>query len=325
MEEQGGKFTDRWKRLRQTSGFKNSMLLLVFIAISTLFWFIMALNDSAQDSFNVGIEIYNKPDSVTFISDFPEKVHVTVRDKGTSLWRAQLKQPVLQIDYREFASDGVVRLTMADLQTSLKNLFGPSSQIISVSIDSLRLEYTSNKGKKVPVIADCTVIPASGNILEGEIILEPSSVFIFGEQKILDTVNYITTEPLVIRDVSETTTIEVKLQRLKKAIAKPSTVKVIAPIEPLVMKEALVTISTLNVPKSESLLLFPSRVPVKYFVAMSRLSDDEDNNIQLIVDYNDLRENPSRNKLQVKVDKYPDRLKNLQLEADSVEFAIVRQ
>ena len=78
----------KWKQLKKTSSFHDAVLFLIFVAISALFWFILALNDSAQDNFNVKIQITNVPDTVTFISDIPEKVHVSVRDKGTNLWRS---------------------------------------------------------------------------------------------------------------------------------------------------------------------------------------------------------------------------------------------
>lgn len=313
----------KWKEVAKTSGFRNAMLFIVFICISTLFWFILALNDSAQDSFNVGLHVYNKPDSVTFISDIPERIHVGVRDKGTSLWRAAMRKPVLHINFKDYASDGILRLTPADFQNSLKNLFGPSSQIISVSIDSLRLVYTTNKGKRIPVDINCQVYPASGSIMSKPATSDPSFVYVYGEKNVLDTIHAVKTDFFEIKGISETTVEKINLQKIKNAKIEPDEVSVTVSIEPLVMKEALITVSTINVPEKESLLLFPSKVPVKYYVAMSRLEEDEDQNIELIVDYNDLA-TTTGGKLNVKVGRFPDRLKNLHLSVDSVEYAIVK-
>lgn len=300
------------------------MLFLVFICVSALFWFILALNDSAQTHFNVSLKINNRPDSVTFISDVPEKIHVTVSDKGTNLWRnGYLKHPSVSIDFKEYSNDGVLRYSYNDLINSLRETFGGSATITSVSLDSLQLFYTTNPGKRVPVYVSCHVYPAVGSTMEGSVQATPGSVSIYGDKEVLDTIRYVSTEPITLRDISETTDMEVKLRRIKNTKVEPSKVVLTIPIEPLVRKQAMVTLETKNVPEGEELLLFPSKVPVEYYVAMSRLNDDEDQNIHLIVDF--LNVNDSKNnKLKVEVASFPDRLKNLTIQTDSVEYAVVK-
>ena len=126
-----------------------------------------------------------------------------------------------------------------------------------------------------------------------------------------------------MKDVSETTSVEVELRKIKGARIMPSMVKVTVPIEPLVRKEAMITITAVNVPNGESLLLFPSKVPVDYYVAMSRLSDNDDDDIELQVDYNDIARSSS-SRLHVETVRFPDRLRNVNLKSDSVEYTIVK-
>lgn len=314
---------EKWKRLKHTSAFHDLVLFLVFVAISTFFWIILALNDNAQGSYNVKVAINNCPDSVTFISDIPEKLHVTVRDKGTSIWRNHYRHPTMNINFREYADAGELRYSKNVIITSLKSIFGSSAQIVSISLDSLYLEYTSNKGKRVPVVVDADVSAASGSIIEGFTKASPSNVLVYGDQKVLDTIHKVRTERLILSDLSENTTVEVHLRKISDARILPSKVNVTVPVEPLVKKKASITITPVNVPHGESLLLFPSKVPVEYYVAMSRLNDDDDPEIELEVDFKAIP--PSHNgKLHVRVARYPDRLKNLSLINDSVEFTIVK-
>lgn len=289
-----------------------------------MFWFILALNDSAQDHFNVNLRIVNCPDTVTFISDVPEKIHVAVSDKGTNLWRnGYLKHPTVNIDFKEYSSDGVLKYSYNDLITSLRESFGGGATITSVSLDSLQLYYTTNPGKLIPVLVRCQVFPASGSIQNGSVKATPGSVQVFGRKEVLDTIHFVSTEDITFREISETTEMEVKLSRLKDARAIPDKVVLTVPIEPLVRKEAMVTVEAINVPKGEEILLFPSKIPVEYYVAMSRLNDDEDSNIHLVVDFDDVK-NAKDGKLHVEVQQYPDRLKNLKLHTDSIEYALVK-
>lgn len=314
----------RWKNLKASSGFHNVVLFLEFVAVSALFWMILALNDSAQNNFNVKVTFTNVPDTVTFISDIPEKIHVSVRDKGTNLWRnGILRHPTLSINFKEYGDNGVLRFTKNDMLSSLKSVFGSSAQITALSTDSIHLVYTTNKGKRVPVLVNAKIMPASGSIQEGVVKCVPSYVLVYGEQDVLDTIYKVETEMLDLQDLSETTQIESNLKKINGARILPSQVKVTVPIETLVKKEALITITPTNVPKGESLLLFPSKVPVQYYVAMSRLGDDDDPSIELQVDYDQISESVS-GRLHVEVVRYPDRLQNLSLKNDSVEYTIVK-
>lgn len=314
----------KWIEFKSSTTFHDAVLFLIFVVVSALFWLILALNDSAQEGFNVKVQITNVPDTVTFISDIPEKIHVNVRDKGSNLWRSGfLRHPAMAVDFKEYASKGVLRFSSADIMASLKATFGGTAQITSVSIDSLRLEYTLNKGKRVPVIVVSTIYPASGSTIEGDLRTFPSSVYVYGDNSVLDTIHRVYTLPVELKDISETTEMEVSLRKIRDARIVPSVVKLVVPIEPLVRKEAMVTVTAVNVPANESLLIFPSKVPVDYYVAMSRLNDDDDASIELEVDYDDISQSKST-KLPVRVVRYPERLQKFSLKTDSVEYTVVR-
>ncbi|MDE6095772.1 MAG: YbbR-like domain-containing protein [Muribaculaceae bacterium] len=324
MDINSGEVKAKWKNLKASSGFHNVVLFLEFVAVSALFWLILALNDSAQNNFNVKVAFTNVPDTVTFISDIPEKIHVSVRDKGTNLWRnGILRHPTLSINFKEYADAGVLRFTKNDMLSSLKTVFGSTAQITALSTDSIHLIYTTNKGKRVPVIVDAKIMAASGSIQEGEPKCVPTNVLVYAEQDVLDTIYTVETEILDLQDLSETTQIDANLKKIRGARILPSQVKVTVPIEPLVKKQALITITPANVPKGESLLLFPSKVPVQYYVAMSRLGDNDDPSIELQVDYDQIAHSSS-GRLHVSVVRYPDRLLNLSLQNDSVEYTIVK-
>lgn len=313
---------EKWREFKRTSGFHDVVLFFIFVAISSMFWVILALNDSAQDSFNVRISITNCPDTVTFISDLPEKMHVTIRDKGSQLWRSKYRKPTVNINFKEYASNGVLAYGHSDLVTGLKSAFGQTAQIISMSADSLHLDYTTNPGKRVPVVINRRITAASGSVIEGNLKAMPANVLVYGEKSVIDTVHKAVTEMIVQNNLAETTTVEVKLSRIKDVRIIPSSIKVMIPVEPLVRKSALVTITAVNVPANESLLLFPSKVPVEYYVAMSRLNDDEDANIEVIADFNKLGHHTS--KIGLELVRYPERLQNLALVNDSVEYTVVR-
>jgi len=311
---------EKWESLRKSANFHNVLVYLAFVVVVTLFWFMMALNDSVQKSYDVRININGVPDSVTFISVPPERMHVTVRDKGTSLLRRGT--PSININFREFADDGIFRFSKADLNAALKTTFGNSAVISSVSLDSLRLAYTSLKGKRVPLRVLADVSAASGNVIAGAPFSEQKAVLVFSTRDVLDTVMSVQTVRIVRRNLKETAEVEAKIVPIPGARVEPASVKITIPVEPLVSEESTVTVVARNVPKDISLLLFPSKVNVRYFVPMSHFGD-EDPGIEVWVDYDDTSLVGTK-KLPIRIGNHPAKVKNITLMTDSLEYTIVK-
>lgn len=312
-----------WRRFKNSARFHNVLMFIVFVAIATIFWFIIALNDSVTRTFIVRLDIQNVPDTVTFITDPPADIHVTVRDKGTNILRSGVvKNPVVNINFRDYARDGIFRLSSADLSAELKADLGGISQISSSSIDSLRIFYTDQPGKRVPVIVQSDVSAASGYIIPGAPTSIKRSVLIFSYKDEIDTVHKVLTQRLVRKDLSKTSEFSVKLVPIKNVKIVPDMVDVKVSVEPLVQKECYVPIEIENLPQHVGLLLFPNKVPVSFYVPMSKFND-ETPSIRVCVDYNDTHLT-SGARIPIRIDNHNSGLVNVTLKSDSVEYTIVK-
>lgn len=303
---------------------RNVLLYLGFVAVATIFWFFMALNDNIQSSFDVAIKLYNVPDSVTFITDAPASIHVNVRDKGTSLMRnGMLRHPKLHVDFREFASDGVLRFSPSDLYAAMRATFGPSAQISSMSIDSLRLLYTTNPGRRVPLTVVADVTAATGYVIAGRPRCSNASVLLYYNDPDADTITRVYTEKIRKRDLKASETVSVRIRPIAGVKVEPATVKVTIPVETLVKKRSTIPVKVINVPANQSLLIFPANVEVTYFVPLSRFNDPTPD-ITIVADYTNLPTTPGRS-MPISVTAYPPVCTNVTLLTDSVEYTIIRQ
>lgn len=318
------KTKEQWKGLKSSSRFHNAMLYLSFVAVATLFWFILALNDNVTETVDVRLRIANVPDTVTFINDPPKEFHVTLRDKGTNLLRNGIvSHPQVDLNFRDFANNGVFRFSKSDMNSALKARFGTSAQITSTSIDSLYLRYTTGKGRRMPVVVRSDVSAANGYILSGPVEPLTRAVMVYSYPEVLDTMSRVYTEVLSRRNLSETSVYVVKLCNIPNAKIEPNQIEVRIPVEPMVKKESMVTIHAKNVPAGESLLLFPSRVLVSYFVPMSLFNSDLIP-IDIAVDYNDTKTTRG-DRIPVRIYDYADYIANVELRADSVEYTLVKE
>lgn len=313
----------KWRSIRRSAWFHDVLVYLAFVVVACIFWFIIALNDNVSRTFRVALHFENVPDSVTFISDPPQYMSVTVRDKGSNILRSGfLKHPGVHFNFKDFASKGILRLSHADITSALKTSFGAAVQVSAVSLDSLRLLYTTERGRRVPVVVRVNVSAASGYIISGPPVAIERSVLLYSFGSQADSVRHVYTEMLSRDDLSSTTTYKVAIQSIPNVKIVPDAIEVEIPVEPLVRKEGLANVEVINVPKGESLLLFPNKVPVEYYLPMSQFSRD-DVEITATVDYFDiLRTAGSR--LPLSMGTSPAYVINPVLKADSVEYTVVK-
>lgn len=314
--------TKRWKGIKASSGFRNFLIFLIFIVLSTFFWLIIAMNDSAQGTFDVRINIIGVPDSVTFINDPPASIHLTVRDKGTRLFRAQMQKPKLNINFRDFASGNTLRFSHSDLNGALKSIFGPSAQIITTSLDSLMLSYSKEPGKRVPIVVNTNVQAASGKVISGIPSSNVKSVLLYSTTVDLDTISHVYTKTLVRRKLKETAEVEISIRPIKGVKIVPARVKITIPVEPLVKKTAMIPIHIRNAQQGYSILLFPDNVEVSYFVPMSRFNDKIED-FEISADFSQANASSS-GKQAVKIERTPAGVFNASLKIDSVEYTIIK-
>jgi len=314
----------RWNELKKSSRFHNFLLFLLFVAIATLFWFIMLMNDNVEDTFTLRLNIYNKPDSLTYINEPPTKISVTVRDRGTQLLRNGFgRSSTFDLNFREFAYDGLLRVSNTQLYAAIRNRFGGSAQILSMSVDSLHIEYTSLPGKRVPIDVNAEVSASLGNVISGKPSLSQNYVTVYStNHRLLDTITRVFTEKVVLDNLSETSTFSAKLLPIPGARITPGAIQIKIPVEALVNKTFAVNVTPVNVPPESNMLLFPATVELEGYIPMSRFNHGV-SGISVEANYDDAV-SAAGNKIAVRLTHLPSYMTNVVLKTDSVEYTIVK-
>lgn len=312
---------EQWHGVRTKEGFHRAILFICFVLVSSLLWIILSLNDNVTQTFDVRVKIENVPDSITFINDPPSMVHVTVKDKGTNLVRnGWLNKLHVNFNFRDFAENGIFHVSRTDFSTALKSAFGNSAQIASSSVDSLYMRYTSEKGRRVPVVVIADITTAPGFIMASSPEPSEKGVLIYSDSNMGDTITRVYTQPVGFRNLENTTEVEVAIRPIAGTKIVPSKVKVKIPIEPLVKKESMVTITIDKMPEGQTLLLFPNMVRVEYYTPMSLYNSDLVP-VDVSVDFQDVDKYKGNN-LPLRVTTLSDYVEGVKVLEDSVEYAL---
>lgn len=299
-------------------------MFLVFVVIATIFWFITALNESVSQSYEVQFSIRNIPDSVTFITDPPADFHVSLRDKGTNILRSGVfKNPVIDVNFEDYARNGVFRISASDLNAEIKADIGSNASISGISIDSLRLYYTDQPGRRVPIVVQSDLTAASGYVISGSPTPVKGSVLAYSIRDEADTLRRVYTKKVVKKDLSQSIVVTVPIIAPANVKLIPSEIEVRINVEPLVRKETYIRVDVDNLPVGEGLLLFPNSVPVSFYVPMSRFNDDSFP-IRVYVDYQDTYKTPGSRIPLYLVDSSGSII-NPTLSTDSVEYTLVKK
>jgi len=317
-------YTKLKEDLRTTTG-RNVLTFLVFLLISTIFWFLMALNDEIQEDYKVPLRLEGFPQNMTIISGNVPTVSVTIKDKGSALAKfAWGSKPVLKLRYDEFSrpNDYHLLLSEAQLNSAMRGIFGTSASIVAIRPDSLHLYYTTNPGIPVKVVVDADITTLPQYEAFGAPKISTDSVMLYSNLKERLQIKELPTAPISLSRLSDTTTVEVSILVPEGMKAVPSKVKVSFPIEPLVTKNRRLKIESTNVPEGIRLIPFPAIVEATYLLPKSTYSAGN-STLRATVDYNDIK--PGQKTIPVKLTGVPPYYQSARISIPEVEFLIEQE
>lgn len=310
--------------LLHSSQGKDMLVFLMFLLVSYVFWLLLTLNNEVQEDVSVRLEITEIPDSVTIISDIPQTMAVSVRDKGSTLARYLWGgTPSLKLPFKDYATpNNRFVVTETEIDSRLRSLFGQSSQIISAKPDSISTYFTTQPGRKVKLMLRVEAHPSLQCVISGPITASADSVTIYSVNDLPATIKSAETQPVVRTDLSDTTWVETRVQPITGTRIVPDHVRVCIPVEPLIAKTRTIPVNIVDVPEGLDILTFPSKVKISYLIPMSLYSVDTELGYAM-GDYESLTTGSGRApKLALHPAGLPDFYHNVSLDTDSVEYII---
>lgn len=311
--------------LLHSSRGRDMLLFLLFLVISFIFWLLLTLNNEVQEDIKVPVALTSVPDSVTLISSMPGAVNVSVRDKGSSLVRYVWgRVPTMNIDFNDYVKDeNRMILNETELNGRLRSFFGNGVQIVSVKPDSINLFYTSAPGRKAGVVINADIKPNYQYIISGNLMMNVDSVRLYSINPLPAKLTTVQTAPIVLTDLRDTTTVEVRIAPIAGVRIIPDRISVTVPVEPLISKRQIIPIEVRNIPAGMGMITFPSKIEASYLVPMSSYNEARPD-IKAYVDYSSALDG-SPSKLPVAVSYHTDAYRNLSFTPDSVEYVIERK
>lgn len=303
---------------------REFLVFLFFLSVAFLFWYLMTMNHEYEMKYKVRLELKHLPENLIVIEPLEKEMTVVLKDKGDKLveYKARGKMKTLAIDYRQHANiKGHTAIYGAELNKLLSAGLASSTEIVSVSLDTLQYYIADARGVKLPVRWQGVVEADKQHAIE-QVRVVPDSVVVYAAPQVRDTLTAVYASPVRLLGLADSVDQVIDLIAGKRGIRyEPSTVVLSAAVSPYVTKTVQVPIEGYMFPYGQQLKTFPSRVNVSFRVSLSDFRDVSDEDFKIRVRHSQLSDNAS-GKVQLAIDEKPDNVSDVIIEPNEVDYLI---
>ena len=297
---------------------REFLIFLFFLGLSGTFWLLMALNETYDRDIPVPVKLVNVPKNVVITQNVSDTIDVMIRDKGFTLLAYTYTnriQPVT-IDFESYAnkSTGTGKVSLADLQRLIYLRLYSSSKISAI-------KYGQSRQFPIRITG---LVEAGKSYYISRIKFQPSKVTVYASKRVLDSIQWVTTETLSLRHIEDTISRDVLLHTIKGAKIMPQKVRMTIYPDILTEESIEVPIVAVNMPTGKMLRTFPSKVKLSFTVGGSRFRNIRPEQFMVVADYNDIANHLS-DKCPIKLRQFPDDILRPKLQMSQVDYLVEQQ
>lgn len=303
---------------------KDVLSFLLFFLMSSIFWFVNALDKNREISIRVPLQLINLPKEVTVTNNLPEYITVDIKDVGVNLFtysNKKIKPLNISLTNYRFNKQGQIQIDAGTLNRYLQSYLLQSTQIISFRPDTLLIEYEKLFGKKVPVKMKASIDTKHQFMIDGDIIINPAFVNVYGPEQILDTLRWVETEIIELNNLSDTAFLNLKIKPVPFIRPEVNSVKIIVPVAMFTEKNIELPVEAINLPNHQKIKSFPAFVKASVNIAITDFQHFKNSDIQVYIDYNEIKDSKSP-KYNLKINNKNSHINNIRLTPSEVEYIL---
>lgn len=299
---------------------KDVLSFLLFVVLASAFWFVNALDKERETEINIPVRFAGLPQNISVTNDLPSEILVVVKDQGKHLFgysRANITALTIDLS-RTFYEKGEIIITPDQIRGKLSRFLLPSTEILEIKPDSLLIQYEKLSVKTLPIEFVSSLELAHQYVLSDDIHLSPAKITVFGPQSVLDKLKVIKTETVELKNLSDSVTLNCKLQPVKSVKFAANETKVNIFVEMFTEKKMQLPVTVINCPAFITVRTFPAFVNVVLNVGMSHFNSVHPDDIAVIFDYNEMVNGAAKQKL--KINNKTSYISNVRIEPSEIEY-----
>ena len=263
---------------------RDILTFLLFVALAAAIWYGHAMQSVRNTRVPVLIQYTGKPGTIGLGgSGLPDTVMIEVRDAGSRLNTYHREPLRLTIDLRQYihGEKGTIHVPSDALRRSISDLLQGTSSLIATTPDEISCPYFTEQERTVQVVLNGTLTPAAEYQFVSQPKLGRKTIKIYGQDKVLNTIDTVYTQAVELTDLMDTTNMRVALAIPQGVRAEVDSVDLQILTERFTEKKFILPIHAVGVPEGRHMRLFPQTVEVYVRVGISHFAQVQPEDIRV--------------------------------------------
>lgn len=315
-------FRNIWNKVKAFFVARDALTFLVFLFVSTAFWFVHALDRVRETQITLSLSYVGIPGNVLFTEETPSTVTIKIKDEGKNLFAYRKnKLPIITFDLSEsFVNEqGKVLITKEEIRKKISMLISGTTDVLAINPDTIALNYIKQSQKEVPVKIVATLLPARQYMIRDTLLLN-EKVLLFGMVSQLADIHEISTQNLIYSEIKDSTKLMLPLQIPQGIRAGVDKIECVVIAEKFTEKKMRINIEPINFPPDINVRIFPAEAEVTCNIPLSEFSSLQPDDIKVYIDYHNVKKNTAQVELSAESDK--NYINKIKLYPSEVEFLL---
>lgn len=279
------------KKTKILKNSRKSKLLIIFLAVSFLFWMLIKLSKEYTTVIQLNINYINLAKGKILQKEPDKLLDVVVKTYGFNLIKYRLYKRSVTIDLKSVRKKkGLIYYQLSgDLLPEIQQQIAADVEVIAVQPDTLYYHLGISKTKKILVVPKISIQYQTGYNLLGDLKIEPNFVSVSGPEAVVDTITVISTKPIKLTDINAPFEVKIPILTLDNTTnIRYSVNKVVVSgrVDKFTEARLKLPFEIRNLPKSKKITTFPDLVEVVFHVGIADYNKINKNDFKISCDYN---------------------------------------
>ena len=303
---------------------KKVRLFFIFLLLSFFFWFLSKLSKEYTTTIPFQTTFTHQPKDKNIFTNDQQTISITLKSTGFDLLKNTFKKSV-SIDLSNSKNkNGKAIINLKEQFPKIQEQFGNRVQIIRIEPEILEFDYGKLNTKKVKVIPNLSLNYKSGYYLSEPLKIKPDSIVISGPKEIIDTIQYISTNKIILNDLQsdfekELIPVKPKNKNIKYNLEQ---IKVFGKVEKNTEGEITLPIHIIGT-NGTNVKTFENQVTAKYKVSLNNYDKVKASDFRIICDYGKTKKD-SLDYLIPEIQKKSEFVTEVEITPKRIEYLILK-
>lgn len=305
--------------------FKRLNVFVLFLFLAFVISFVSKLSNNITRTISIELVPSNLPKTELLTENKSKFIDVSINSQGFNMLKYSFKRIKFYLDLDDLKKDSMKYYWDGNVDGyKISKIFDESTKINGITPNTISFSYDHQSIKKIPVFLNSSIKFSSGYNLIGNLRLEPDSIFVIGPNRIIDSINSVTTSKLELLNQKNNINSLVELKSDNYLINySDSLINISGTVDRFTEGKLSIPVSVINLPSNLEISVFPKLVPITYYTNLDNYSNIDISDFKVVCDFASV--NKENSILFPKLVSYPESVIRASIRLAKLEYVITNK